>query len=489
MLPSYKGFKKVSDDKDKSVLAHENGHKITIVKKGLSKKLQKDLEALPIHQAEGSEEPIEAPEEEVPGATGPAMGASSSIGAAQEPEAPPSNIMSSTMGGTPEAPANAAPQPTQEQEDPNASIKMVPGGEEKLAGIEGASKALQTQADTMAGLQKNWAVAQEKAANDLKAQLAETINTRDMVTRDIMSNHIRPNAYLQDMGVGGKIATAIGLFLGGIGSAKTGQPNPALQFLNDQINRNLEAQKVEMGNKHNLLSALEKQYGDKLTAANMFRAIDANVTASKMEQAAMTSQSAQAKANALMGVGALKEQSAMYLRQANLAGLRAGVQQSGPGLDMDAKAQHYLQAARTLDPAGAKEFEARYIPGVGVSRVPLETSDRKELESRSRLQALYNDAERFMAETNNHGLGPIPGLQAARHAEGKSLQSQLTLHGNDLTDFKRLTPLEWKIFQEGTPDLTGTHFTGKDAAKLKVLRQANENALRTFFTQKGIPHK
>jgi len=52
MKDLYKGFKKVSEDQNKAVLKHDNGHTLHIAKKGLGSKLLQSLSKLPLHQAE-----------------------------------------------------------------------------------------------------------------------------------------------------------------------------------------------------------------------------------------------------------------------------------------------------------------------------------------------------------------------------------------------------------------------------------------------------
>jgi len=57
------GFKKVSEDEKGAVLEHVNGHKINIAKSGLNKKQLRQLEKLPLHQADGTEDEIVAPKQ------------------------------------------------------------------------------------------------------------------------------------------------------------------------------------------------------------------------------------------------------------------------------------------------------------------------------------------------------------------------------------------------------------------------------------------
>jgi hypothetical protein len=496
-----KAFKKTAEDDNTATLTHKDGHKISIVKNILSPNFKKQLAKLPLHQADGSEDgPVASGEDAAamgagPGAVEgnqtPVTGQQVYSGQMSSPQAPDQitanvndvakpNIF--TNSGLSSSSAQPVPSPEEAYND-------IPGYAETKAGIEAQQAAEEQQGNTSAALQNTYAADQEKAAKQTQAELLDKSNTIKQVTQDIMNSHINPNQYLENMSAGKKVSTALGLILGGMGSAKTGGPNPAMQFLNNQIERNLAAQQANISNKHNLLSALEKQYGDKMVAANMFRAINANVLAAHLGAATSTAQSQLAKAAGLQGIGQLKSQAGQFLLKSQLMHMKSSINQGQPGSQMDAKANQYLQAARTLDPEGAKELESRYIPGVGAANVPLTPEDRKELQTRQSLHDLFNTASDYMSKTSNHGLGPIPGLQQGVHAEGQALQNQVLTHSQELSDLKRYTPLEDKIFRQGLPDLTGTHFTGQDAAKLKVLRDTNDAALNTFFQQKGIPQR
>jgi|SRR6516164_520198 hypothetical protein len=59
---------------------------------------------------------------------------------------------------------------------------------------------------------------------------------------------IDPQAYLNNMGVGGKLMTAIGMALSGIGSGVTGQPNLAMDAYQKNMDRAIQAQAMEFKN-------------------------------------------------------------------------------------------------------------------------------------------------------------------------------------------------------------------------------------------------
>lgn len=495
----FKGFKKVADDSHKATLKHPEGHEIHISKGSLSPALKKQLEKLPLHQAEPDSEVVapeenpfrglppssdEAPSQNQDPTERVADNISGTIQTGADSSKPPEvpGIVSRGLGaaqsGAGSAMAGAVP-PTEAEQ----SVAGVPGAQEQLNALSGQSEALRKEGDTRAKLEQQAAEAQNRSLAETKADIAKTASTRDQITQDVLNGHINPNQYLENMSTGQKISTAIGLFLGGISSAQTGQPNPAMQFLQSQIERNLKSQELNQANKHTLLNALERQFGDKIVAANMFRSIDANIMAHKINQAAATSMSQQAQAAKQLGVGQLLQQSAMFKRTADLANLKAGVDKAPSGADMDARANNYLQAARIYDPKGAEEFEKRYIPNVGVASTPLVDKDRELLQKKTELSGLLKRAKDSL-DSNDSAIGPIPFTK--NHAEAQSLQQQINLRMGELSDLTRFTPEENKIYRQSVPDLTGTHFTPKDSTLLDNLIQTNDGSLNTFYKQRGI---
>lgn len=122
----------------------------------------------------------------------------------------------------------------------------------------------------------------EQAVANTQGEIQKTIE-------DIKQNHINPNAYMENMGVGQKIATAIGLILGGAGSGLTHSENMAARWLENQIQRNVDAQKASLGQKNTLLDAYMRQYGNLKSASEMALATQHALVAAKFQEAAAMS--------------------------------------------------------------------------------------------------------------------------------------------------------------------------------------------------------
>lgn len=186
--------------------------------------------------------------------------------------------------------------------DPNAGIDLQKKGLEKEADYQNKmnESSKQPLQDLNNQLTRMTAMTQQNAWNHNLDQ--------EKVINDIQNGHIDANAYLNNMGAGQKVSTAIGLILGGMGGGLMHQENPAMKFIQGQIANDVKAQEVNINNKHNLLNALEKQYGDKQTALQSLYNIYSLKYENQMKQAAAESGSQLVNARLLQGLGPLEQQ-------------------------------------------------------------------------------------------------------------------------------------------------------------------------------------
>lgn len=87
----------------------------------------------------------------------------------------------------------------------------------------------------------------------------------------VKNNPINENHLMENMGTGSKVATAMGLFFGGLG-APFGGHNYAMDYLNKQIDRDIEAQKSRMDQQKTIYGAYHQLYGDGLQALGAAKA-------------------------------------------------------------------------------------------------------------------------------------------------------------------------------------------------------------------------
>lgn len=149
---------------------------------------------------------------------------------------------------------------------------------------------------------------------------------------DIQNNHINPRHYVESMGTGQKVATAVGLLLGGFGGASG---NPAQKFLDEQINRDISAQQSRLDSDKTLLGANQQMFGDTQSALNQTRVnmndiYDRNIqlAASKLGTPAALAAAQAAHAQYAFQNGQILQQSAL-----RSAVMQAAKSNGGQGLD------------------------------------------------------------------------------------------------------------------------------------------------------------
>ncbi len=114
---------------------------------------------------------------------------------------------------------------------------------------------------------------------------------------DYANNHIDPHHYVENMSVPSKIASAIGMILGGAG-AGAGRPNPGAEFLNKQIDRDIAGQQATMDQRKTLLGANQAIFHDQLLAQNQTRVNMNDIYDHQIQMAAANLGTPQAKAQA-----------------------------------------------------------------------------------------------------------------------------------------------------------------------------------------------
>ncbi len=222
----------------------------------------------------------------------------------------------------------------QSQNPMGAMDKAMAGGYnqavgQQLAGFNQAANAQGQLGNENARIAQQQGHAQASLAADANNKMQGYMEDYDKAMQDYKDGHINPNHYAESMGSVGKVKTAIGLMLGGIGGGLTGQENPALKFLNQQIERDIDAQKTDLGKKANLLTANLHKMGNLKDATEMTRAMMMGIQASQFQEAAAKAQGPMARATALQEAGKLHERVApimaqIGMRQALMGGMKGG---------------------------------------------------------------------------------------------------------------------------------------------------------------------
>ena len=202
-------------------------------------------------------------------------------------------------------------------------------------GEQKAGLASQYEAQVMEAQKAQIAIQEQQAkqqalAEEYQSHTKSLQQERDSLMKDLNGGHINPNQFWEDKSFMGKLGTAIGLIMGGIGGGLTGQENPAMKFLQAQMDRNINAQRLNLENKHNLLNANRAQFQNERDALDATRIMQNDIVSNQLKLAAAQAAEPKAKAALLMNAGQIDQQSAAM--QGQLAARRALMSGAGKGL-------------------------------------------------------------------------------------------------------------------------------------------------------------
>lgn len=313
MIKDLAQFTKIKSTPHMTILRHPSGHEIRIAHAGLGEGLKKQLHDMPVHLADGTPDgplassasagpdqlaniesqiaqtpaqDIAAPEESTAHAIGRNLGAIGKMLPTPTPIAFAKGIVDqggkflSGLTGEDEGQGQAQPDQSKSKlanyqlPSPDQGSAPQQQSPQYTSPYEEEAQAAQRQAESVQKLQ-TWS----------QGHMAAIDKERQSVQDDIQKGHIDPNQYIHEMGAGQKVSTAIGLLFGGLGAGATGGKNVALDYLNQQVDRNINSQMADLGRKQNLLGALTHQFGNVRDAADMSRSIQNDLYSAQMQQA------------------------------------------------------------------------------------------------------------------------------------------------------------------------------------------------------------
>lgn len=186
--------------------------------------------------------------------------------------------------------------------------KVGAGQSMMIKGVTGMRDAEMMKADQQLEAAKNHETQVKQMQGDYDAQLKTLNGQREILQKQLATREVDPDRYINNMTLGRRVSTGIGLILGGIGGSLTGKENPALQMLNQAIDHDVNAQKANIDKDNNLLSQNLKQYGNLNDAMAATRAMTSEIFQAKLTQAAAQAANPEAKARADIAIGTLRAQ-------------------------------------------------------------------------------------------------------------------------------------------------------------------------------------
>ncbi len=170
-------------------------------------------------------------------------------------------------------------------------------------GIRGQAEAAGRAAEEQARAQQAHQQLLQQHEQAYQQHLDALTKEHDNITADVQNSHIDPSRVWSNKSTAQKAGAVLGMILGGMGGGLTGQPNAALGVLQKQIDRDIEAQKAELGKKESLLADNFRQTGnlfhaEQLTRLQMSAALEGQI---KLAALRSGSQTAQAQADQAIG--------------------------------------------------------------------------------------------------------------------------------------------------------------------------------------------
>jgi hypothetical protein len=280
-------------------------------------------------------------------------------------------------------------------------------------GAEGAAKAeLGSDQSVILKQQQTEALELQNAQLQARAQMNAEI---DKQAKDIADQKIDPHRLWNSKSAGQQAASLIGIVLGGIGAGMSGGPNMALQVIDKQIERDINAQTAELGKKENLLSALFRKYGNLEQAQGMARVFKTEAYARELNAVAAQHGGEAEKAHAnflgtqlLAGIAGQKDSLANQMAMWNLQMQRMG--QMGGGQQYENG--HAATMPKTMDVQGFAEARNADLGRTLPPRTPggkpvLAHNDSAALKANERLVGINGAHELLKQIEQEKGSGNI----------------------------------------------------------------------------------
>ena len=268
--------------------------------------------------------------------------------------APPALAAAPTPDFVPQGPPAPPAVPAAPQAPPAAPGTPSPTASEIRAGAKQEQRAAtdlgQQQADAMKQ-QANTIAAQEQQ-RQLQEQQFSTLNAQRQTEQErqyqaALAGKVDPMAAWNRRDGSGKASALIGMMLSGIGSGLTGQPNLAYKVLNDEVERDIDAQKYNLGKKVTLLGHFMEQTKNIQSAQALTRASMLTGFAAQLQSQALKSGSQQAVTLAQQHVAQLRQAAAMETAKATETDMQ--IQQMRSNVD-------YTQSIRKMAAQGGGLF-------------------------------------------------------------------------------------------------------------------------------------
>lgn len=478
-LLDFAHWKLKSMDGDKALLSHKDGHSMHIAVQSLPKIQQEQIKRLKFADGGGVSDTNE-------GAGLPPAAQSARNLVTDFPRRALSQEAVNPLANPSRFPAPAAQPEAQPQEAPQADAAPIVDQSDAQTqgdiqqGLQGAvnseAQALQTkaalegkQSRAEAGLvEKNIQDRQKLADQDI-AHTKELASHTDAFAKYLTQNPINEKHYAENLSTAGKVTGAIGLLLGGFSG---GGRNPALDYLNKQIDRDIQSQRDRSDQQKTIWGAYHQLYGDQIVANNLAKVSLNDILLNKMKLAALKLGTPQAMAAYQLAQAQTDKNNAVTygVTAQRITGLHNGTIKPEPGhaqQNSDMESKYGIKPL--LTPGAAAKFrQLQYNP----QAKPMYEELKKQYTAADQAdKALANLGPTFeKLQENATKLGRIGqvGERLAGHvpAVGDAIAGIAKLPGEFQDETKIYNSAKTALISDITNALQGTNIHGDEILKI-----------------------
>lgn len=276
-------FKKIAHDKKSTTLQDPDGHEIRVVHSKLPAIQRKQLEGLPMY-AEGGDV---APDQQKP------VTVNVNQAPTDQSQAPAAQFAQQPVDVVATQP-NAASKVMSQDQTLNApsAVQLEQKAIREQQAVDAAKGA------AAANMEQGYINQKSQIAQQEQNNVTAVKQHADEFSGFIRKNPIDNNHWAESQSTGQKVSNALGLILGGFKQGLVGGNNPALDFINTQIERDVASQRARADQQKNIYGAYRELYGDQVAATAAAKASMTDVYAHKAQQIAAQLGTPQAQANA-----------------------------------------------------------------------------------------------------------------------------------------------------------------------------------------------
>jgi hypothetical protein len=394
------------------------------------------------------------------------------------PELSPAALQPSVTPVSAQIAQDASPgMPPMAAQGPMQGPALEPKGRERLiSGMENQAAVMQAQAERdQLVLQKQEQDMRAAEAN-FRKQYDDLEKERVALKDKLQSSEVDPNRLMGNMNFGQRLATAVGMIIGGAGAGILHQENPVVSMMNKAINADIEAQKANLGKQENLLAMNLRQYGNLKDAEQASRLMANDMVLNKLKQSLAMAQGPQAQAQLQQEIAKLEMQQDLTKQKFLLdTSVRTTVEQDPSSFDT------VEQQMRLVDPKRADDLRARFVPGMGIASAPEDAKALKEM--RGATEATLNGIRKLKDIIARPG----KSLSPAAMAEAEAIRGQLTGSLRTALGLGVMNKSDFELIDRMIPDPTAMlSLDSSNLARLKAVTARMNDSLASAATARGI---